>query len=283
MTAKLLPLVTEHHTYVEPFGGGASLLLAKPPSLVEVYNDLDEGLYSFFRVLADPDLFPQLMRRVDILPYSRRLYGECCATWAGQDDPVERAWRWFVVARQSFSGRLGEGWSFAVTASYRGMAGSVSTWLSCLAMLPAIHERLSRVQVECHDWRQILETYDTPRTFFYLDPPYVAETRRGGGYQHEMTTDDHRDLVERLLALQGKVLLSGYAHQVYAPLEKAGWERRSFRTACYAAGRTRGTGIQGDGAATRLQPRTETAWRNPAALVSAQTRMVLEAADAAMI
>lgn len=44
MVAKLLPLIPPHRTYVEPYGGGASLLFAKNPSPVEVYNDLNQAV-----------------------------------------------------------------------------------------------------------------------------------------------------------------------------------------------------------------------------------------------
>lgn len=71
MVKKLLPLVPKHRIYVEVFGGGASLLLAKEPSLVEVYNDLDAGLVNMFRVIRDPDLFAEFHRRVQLIPYSR--------------------------------------------------------------------------------------------------------------------------------------------------------------------------------------------------------------------
>ncbi len=52
MVAKILPLFPPHRIYVEPFGGGASLLMAKAPAPVEVYNDLDSGLVNLFRVLT---------------------------------------------------------------------------------------------------------------------------------------------------------------------------------------------------------------------------------------
>ena len=178
MTKKLLPYITEHHTYVEPFGGGASLLFAKDPSPVEVYNDIDEGLVNFFRIIADPRTFRKFYHRVEVLPYTRAEYNRCRATWSNCKDPVERAVRWFVVARQSFSGSFATSWGSAVTASRRRMAQTCSKWLSVKDMLPEVSQRLRRVQIKQQDWRTILERYDTPETFFYLDPPYVASARR---------------------------------------------------------------------------------------------------------
>ena len=258
MTAKLLPLIVPHHTYVEPFGGGASLLFSKSPSPVEVYNDLDGGLVNFFRVVRDERKFEQFHRLASLTPYARAEYNFCRETWQSCEDDVERAYRWFVVARMSFSGDFGHSLSTVVTASNRGMAETCSKWLSCIEMLPQVHARLMRVQIEQSDWRVILGRYDTPETFFYLDPPYPASTRSSGEYQHELTLDDHADLVTVLLSIQGNAMLSCYWHDVYEPLVAAGWMRHEWNTACYAAGRTRATGIQGDGSALAMQKRTET-------------------------
>lgn len=269
MTAKLVPLleVVPHRHYCEPFGGGASVLLAKrPPGGVETYNDLDGALYDFFMTLVDDAAFGRFYSVVSLLPYSRQLYNECRATWKQQTERHERVWRWYVVARQSFGGRFEQGIGTVVTSADRGMAGTTSRWLSALDLLPRIHERLQRVQIENLPALRVLERYDTPDTLFYLDPPYPADTRRGGKYAHEMTLDDHAALVTALLRLQGRAMLSCYDHPVYAPLAEAGWQRIDWRTACYAAARTRGTGIQGDGAALNMQARTETLWVSPGAL-----------------
>ena len=258
MTAKLLPLIVPHHIYVEPFGGGASLLFSKSPSPVEVYNDLDGGLVNFFRVVRDERKFEQFYRLAALTPYARAEYNFCRETWQSCEDDVERAYRWFVVARMSFSGLFGQSLSTAVTHSTRGMAETCSTWLSCIEMLPQVHARLMRVQIEQSDWRVILDRYDTPETFFYCDPPYPASTRSAGEYAHELTPDDHADLVTVLLSIQGNAMLSCYWHDVYQPLLGAGWARRDWDTACHAAGKTRASGMQGDGAALRMQGRTET-------------------------
>jgi DNA adenine methylase len=263
MVKKLLPLIPDHHIYVEPFGGGGSLLFAKEPSAVEVYNDLDSGLVNFFRVLRDPAKFPALLKLCRLMPFSREEFDYCRSVWGKEENDIDRAFMWYVVARMSFSGIFGGSWGHTVSSSARGMASSVSKWLSIQEILPDIHKRIMRVQIEHSDFRQILTRYDTPRTFFYIDPPYIHATRRSGGYAHELHAADHSDLVQMLLKLQGKAMLSGYAHGIYKPLEEAGWERHDFSVVCCAAGRTRTSGLQGKGAAKAKQMRTETVWLSP--------------------
>jgi len=268
LAKRILPYFPEHKIYVEPFGGGASLLFAKEPSPVEVYNDIDSGLVNFFRVLRDSEKFEKFYRLVSLTPYSREEYYFCRDTWESCEDDIERAYRWYVVARMSFSGRFGCDWSHAVTYTSRNMSGAVSKWLSIIDMLPEIHQRIMRVQIEHKDFRDILVDYDTPDTLFYCDPPYVHSTRKAGGYKHEMTDDEHKELVELLLKLKGKVILSGYQNEIYLPLEQAGWQRIDFPTVCHAAGKTRQTKILGEGTAKEKQPRIESIWISPNAIKS---------------
>jgi DNA adenine methylase len=262
MRSKLLPILeaVPHRRYCEPFGGGASLLLAKTPVEVETYNDLDGRLHNFFTVLADPDLFEEFHRRVAMLPYSRRVYAE--ARDRDMTTGVDSAVAFFTRARQSFSGKIHSGWSMSKTESSRGMASTCSGWLSILDMLPEIHARLQRVQIECNDWRKVLRQYDTSETLFYLDPPYVHATREATTrYDHEMTDDDHVEMVGMLLELEGHAALSGYDHPIYNPLIDAGWTCHRWDTSCDARGRT--CGMVGTGSATRDAPRTECLWVSP--------------------
>ncbi len=263
LAKKILKYFPEHKIYVEPFGGGASLLFAKEPSPIEVYNDIDSGLVNFFRVLRDPEKFEQFYKKVCLTPYSREEYYYCRDTWEDCTDDVERAYRWYVVARMSFGGRFGNSWGFAVTNSRRNMASTTSSWLSVIDMLPLIHQRIMRVQIEHKDFREIFKIYDTEDTLYYCDPPYVSFTRRGDGYKHEMTDDDHKDLVNILLNIKGKAILSGYQNEIYKPLEQAGWKRIDWLTACSAVGRTRYTKILGEGVAKTKQPRIESIWISP--------------------
>jgi len=261
---KLLPLIPKHHTYVEVFGGAANLLLAKEPSPVEVYNDIDSGLVNFFRVIRDKDKFQRFYEQITLMPHSREEFLYCRDTWENEEDDVIRAVKWFVVARQSFSGKHGAGWGYAVTESGKGMAKNVSSWFSGIELLPEVSERFLRVQIEHNDFRKILKAYDTEETFFYLDPPYVLETRRGGEvYPNEMTLSDHEELVNLLLHVKGKAMLSGYEHSVYKPLEQAGWTKKQMESRCWITGKTKGTKHIYNKENKHKLKRTECVWLSP--------------------
>lgn len=265
MVAKLLPLIPKHKTYVEVFGGGASLLFAKTPSEVEVYNDLNKDLVHFYKVLRDPDMFQEFYHKVSLTPYSREIYNEYRKTWFDIEDPVERAYRWFMIARMSFSGDFAHAWGFARTVSCRGMSITTSGYLSAIERLPEIHERIMRVQIECDSFEKIIFNYDREdgETFFYCDPPYVHSIRdKISRYKHEMTDEQHELLIDMLLKVKGWVLVSGYNNPLYERLEHNGWIRKDFKTVCYATARTRGTGILGEGSALKEQARTESVWMN---------------------
>ena len=229
LASKLIPLFPEHNHYVEVFGGGGGLLMAKKPSRHETYNDIDSTLYDLFKVLSDPEKFEQFYRIVIAYPYSRKLHKEC-QKWQNETDLIKRISMWYVTQRQMFGVNSKQSWGFSVLQSEGGK------WLSVLEELPAMHRRLLPVQIENLDWRKILKIYDSSETFFYLDPPYIPSTRRSGGYDHEMTLEDHEELVEKVLHIKGKVMLSGYPNDIYTRLEKEGWQRQDFNWFCLTMG-----------------------------------------------
>lgn len=235
----------------------------KEPAPIEVYNDVNRGLVNFFRVVADETRFATFLARVQTLPFCRELWEEYNRTWSGIHDPAEQAVRWYYTARQSFSGNFGSSWGATTNSSARGMASSVSRWLAAIEALPAIHDRMRRVQIECCDWRDALSRYSGPGWLAYCDPPYVHGARKSGGYEHELHDRDHVELVETLLRYDGAVVLSGYRTPLYAPLEAAGWTSTEVPVVCSAAGRTRASGLQGTGNAKAKQQRTEVIWRSP--------------------
>ena len=245
-TSKIIALFPPHHTYVEVFGGSGAVLLAKQPSSVEVYNDIDPGLANLFRVIHDPKLCRRLERACRNTLYAR---SEFDLAREPSDDPVERARRFLVRHRMSRGG-LGEQWSFSVKESRHGMGSEVWSWLATIERLSRLHERLQRVYIEQSDWREVLQRYDDPETLFYADPPYQQDTRVGGRYTHEMNRRDHDELIERVLLLRGLVILSGYQHASYKPLESCGWVRRSCQVRAHSS--------------DKRSRRTEQIWLSPA-------------------
>ena len=245
MTKKLIPLIPDHTCYVEPFGGAASLLLAKPKSTTEVYNDIDNALYNFFSLLQDADAFEEFHDKLKITPHSRSIYKEFRETWREQTDIVERVYQWYVTACMSFGGCMGRGWKYSQT---RDEAGH---FRNRIERLPKFVKRLLEVSIENKSWNSLLDCYDRPGTFFYLDPPYVPSTRKGKMYAYEMDKSSHERLIERMEHLDGKAMLSGYANPIYEALP---WKRLDFPVKCHVIGKTNRDNIQNQ--------RIESVWMN---------------------
>jgi DNA adenine methylase len=234
LAQRIVALFPEHHTYCEPFGGAASVLLNKEPVPVEIYNDLDRRLWRFFRVLRDCEKFAELHRRLQLTPYSEAEFNSALEPDADEIGQVRRD---FVRWRLSIGGR-GDAFSCTLHRVRRGMADNASGYLSAVDdVLPLVAERFRRVQmVTCTPATAAVLRWDSRDTLFYCDPPYLAETRTSPQvYGCEMTEDDHRRLAGVLRACAGKVVLSGYPSDLYADLY-AGWRTVTFDLANHAAG-----------------------------------------------
>ncbi len=263
MQSKILKLFPSHKQYVEVFGGGASLLFAKEPVALEVYNDLNSDLVNFFRVLRDPEKFQRLVVLLELTPYSREEFYNYRDTYAHVEDDFTRAYMWYVVNLLSFGGECA---SWSVCRS--GIRNNALKFNTVTHVLRDVCNRLRCVQIDQQDFRKLIPAYDKPGTLLYCDPPYVKSTRSSGSYRHEMSDQDHIDLIDTLIKYPEMVVLSGYQNEIYKKLERYGWQRIDFETACYAAGRTKASGIQGKGSALKKQKRTESVWRNPKCLLA---------------
>jgi DNA adenine methylase len=255
------------HIYVEPFAGAASVFWHLPePYPVEVLNDLDNRIVNLYRVLQDREKFRELLHRLIWTPYSRAEFARALEVLKDPEaDDVSRAWAFFVAQNQGFGGKAGTvgDWGRALIAKSRGMADTTNRWRGRLKLLTYWHKRLSRVQIDSIDGIEAIRYWDTPDTVFYVDPPYVLDTRVDKKvYANELTLEEHQRLVEILLPVEGKVVLSGYDHPVYRPLEEAGWVKVMRKTACHVAGRVRRSELRGVGSAMSKVPRTEVLWMN---------------------
>ena len=251
LAKKLIQMFPRHHCYVEVFGGAGNVLLQKPASKVEVFNDIDSDIYNLFRVLRED--FDEFHRLVMLTLYCRKTFTDYRTQLETETDNVKRAARWYAMACQSFSGFHGESWSFSKRCNKSKQLKNK------IDRLPEIIDRLREVQIENRDFKFILDSYDGTDTFFYLDPPYVPGTRRDRVYAHEMTAEDHERLLDILKGVKGKVMLSGYPNAMYDSL---GWHQHKIETVAHSAGTTRISGLQGQGNVLETQKRTESIWTN---------------------
>jgi len=204
-----------HRIYVEPFGGAASILLRKPRSRIEVYNDLDEEIVGIFRIVQNPTMCQTLMRRLRRTPYSRR---EFETAFQASSDPIIRAQRAIVRAYQSFHHEAlfnPRKTTFADAKHRSGSHCKAHEWANYPRTLLAVSHRLQGVVIECRPAQDIIRVQDTPDALFFVDPPYLPSTRTKSGYRHEMSLADHVALLEQLRAVQGMVVLAGYPSGLY--------------------------------------------------------------------
>lgn len=275
MVKKLIDVIPPGgRPYCEPYCGGASLFFARDPAPVEVLNDLNGLVINLFRCLQNSETFKALKHRLTYTLYSRQEFVtaiDICkkAAMEGFEMPDDNiAWALFVAQNQGFGGndatKIGPGDWGRVFTTARGMASTCSRWNRRIDSLEFFHDRLKRVQIDHIDALTCIRYWDNPEAVFYIDPPYIHDTRvNKRAYLHEANNEHHVELVRLLLGLKGKAVLSGYEHPIYDPLLEAGWKVVKWQVSCYAAGRVRGSKIRGCGAAATHVPRIECAYIKP--------------------
>lgn len=223
----LLPLLPDCHHYCEPFSGSGAVLLNRKPSAIETYNDIDGDVVNFFRVLRDRS--DELIKAISLTPFSREEFHKAIYGTSQGINDIERARRFYIRARQTRTGlaqtsTLGR-WANCINTSRSGMAGVVSRWLGGIESLQEIADRLLRVQIENRPAIDIIKLYDSSRTLFYCDPPYLHSTRGDSkAYGFEMQEMEHIQLAEVLNKIKGKAALSGYRCELMDKLYK-NWRR----------------------------------------------------------
>ena len=209
-----------HTCFVDVFGGGGAIILAKGPGQVEVYNDIG-NVSLFFQVLRDhPD---ELYRALYLTPFSREEFEKCTPHKPGSGtgweeslangDMIEFARRWYVTINQGYTHEeYSDSWHVAKQVN------SASAVANHTDDLPRIADRLRRIHIEHMSFDKLIPLYDLEDggTLFYCDPPYYGDTRVSlDTYVHEMTAQDHLMLLDMILEVKGQVVLSGYSSELY--------------------------------------------------------------------
>ena len=242
---RVVPHFARAKVYAEACLGAGGIFFRVPEGVYAraAVNDLEESIATFFRVLRDqPD---ELVRLCSLTPYSR---SEFVTALDRSDDPMEEARRVWIRGRQGFSGK-------ADSAGDWGRDPGAPTWQPALSItkLDALHayaRRLLHVAIDCIDGAEFIAKWGREGTMVYVDPPYVASTRKGNAYLHELNDDGHRRFaaachgaVER----GARVAVSGYPSALYDALY-AGWRRIDIDVALHGTRHSNG------------QRRTESLW-----------------------
>ncbi len=247
----IIALMARHLHYVEPYAGGLAVLLEKDPfdpakywgekgyeqGISEVVNDIHRELTNFWRVLQREDTFAAFQRQIEATPFSQIEWEEAEVRQHPRHDlDVEAAAAFFIRCRQSRAGGFRDFATLSRNRPRRQMNVQASAWWTCFEVLPAVSARLRRVVILNQPAVEVIRQQDGPTTLYYLDPPYLHETRASTeAYRHEMTEADHRELLAVIRQCQGMVVLSGYPNPIYDQ-ELAGWRREDILIDNKAAG-----------------------------------------------
>lgn len=200
-----------HKIYCEPFGGSAAVLLQKPVAGLEIYNDIDDQLVNFFKILRDHP--KDLIYRLNLTPYSRKIEDDLT------EDKIELARRFFL----SSVTRWHDGY-FKTQKKNPEDGTLVGVFERQKGYLCKAADRLKKVIIEHMDALELIRKYDSPQMLFYCDPPYFGDRKRNLYKSEMMEEKHHRLLADTLKECRGMVVLSGYSTPLYEDLY-TGWTR----------------------------------------------------------
>ena len=225
-----------HNCYVEVFGGSGAVLITKPVVMNEVFNDLNSEVSTLFKVLRDHESTKKLCEAINMTPYSREEFVEAYEPF---ECNIETARRVLVRANMGF----GSGGATRQTTGFRSYTNRPGKslpahWKETSEKIKVVAARLSNAIIENRKALDLIKDHARSGVLFYLDPPYVHETRSNNklAYQHEMSIEDHIELIELIVGLaiqdKGDFIISGYDSDLYNDIfDKHGWSKSTRQIA----------------------------------------------------
>lgn len=246
IAGQLVNMIPPHHSYVELFFGSGAVLFNKTASDIETINDLDSEVTNLFRCIQkDPEC---LARLVMTTPFSREVYDDQFEQNIEKTvhiDDFQRAAGFLIKCWQGHGFRTNGykvGWKNDVVGRERAYA--LWNWYRLPEWIIDIAERLRQVQIENRPALEVIKRFNHDGVFMYIDPPYLLGTRAGKQYKHEMTDEDHEEMLKELLQSKAKIMISGYESEMYNDYLKD-WNKKTF-----------------DSCAEHGKPRKEVVWMN---------------------
>lgn len=199
LSHRILEMLPEHLCYCEPLAGAAWVLFRKPESKVEVINDLNREIVTFYRVIQHH--LEEFVRYFKWVLVARDEFDRLKRVVPDTLTDIQRAARFYYIQQSCFGGRIN-----GPTFGYAAVRAPKLNLLRIEETLSSAHLRLARTYIECLPYHEVIKRYDKPTTLFYIDPPYWAcEDYYGKGM---FSREDFSVLAELLPKIEGKFILS---------------------------------------------------------------------------
>ena len=189
----IIPIIPPHSTYVEAFVGGGSIFWNKEPAKKSVINDLDKDLVDGYKLLKKIPLNADLTKYDggwNDKPQIKKL-NEIFSKINSSSSTTDRLIKQFKLSRGTFN------------AIGKGLLYSNKDCKPYIARLPEYKRLLKNTTITNQNYISVIKKYDSPTTFFYLDPPYEESK---GLYSND--TIDYNEMNDVLKNIKGKFLLS---------------------------------------------------------------------------
>lgn len=222
----LLSRMPDHKTYLEPFAGGASLFWNKTPGKIEILNDINQNLVTFYEQIQNN--FEELDRMVKTTLHCEASYKKARQIYRSPKGytRVQRAWAVWVGANMSFGSSMFDGtFKFNTNSNDSSHIGIVLKNKREYFTID-FARRLEKVTILNKDAVNIVKRFSSPDTFIYLDPPYHnAHQGHYRGYKEQ----DFIDLLNALDDTKSKFLLSSYNSDILQDyIKQNNWTCESF-------------------------------------------------------
>lgn len=224
MLNEIIPMIPPHKIYCEPFFGGGAVFFAKQPSYLEIINDTNDRLITFYEVMRDQ--FDELNAMIADTLHSESMHLKARDIYHNRIEAtnVEIAWSFWMLTNMSFAGSIYGGWKWCNGTS-GGHSGRVMR--KYRDEFVSLKNRLSNVQISKRDALRVIPNRDTADTFFYIDPPYPgAEQQHYRGY----SMNEFISLLQLISRIKGNFILSNYPSQTLKWfILKNNWNYRIIR------------------------------------------------------
>lgn len=202
----IIPLITPHSCFVDLFAGAGWILFGKPPSKIEILNDKDEDLITFFRVVKEKP--NELIASFDWELVSRAEFERFASLNVSELTDIQRAHRFYYLIMAGWGGELAYP-RFQTSINDGGHGNRLFGAIKNLhSRLEPIHKRLSTVIIENLTWQECFKQYDSSSSFFYIDPPYPGNKCN---YVHNMKSwSEHYELYDALKSSKSRWIISSY-------------------------------------------------------------------------